>query len=285
MAIQLLSVLSATITHMTSFELRSETSGQQVVQAFRQVADAAGNAGGAIARPTGEQLQNSYLSWTEDAVRALSNVIDRDAASDFIHTQHYWALRTASADTPRLVAQVMAELENRKRILGEIADSLDRERKRWLAHPAILVVPDTNLFLQEGKPFREIDWLDIVGRAGDVRLVIPIVVIHELDRLKRTGNNTTRSLARQALRWLVENLPADLKEQSEPLSSAIPTTRLEVYVHDGNSRPEDADGVIIRTARRLAQLSEMSTKLVTYDLGMKLRAATVGVATLQLSDA
>lgn len=275
---------SENIPHMTTLELRADFTGKQVVQILKEQADSASNASSAMGRPTGEQLLNSYLTWAENAMRALGNVIEWEAADDLVHTQHYWALRTATEETPRLVPEVMAELDSRKQVITAAAESLDRECRRWQAQPTTLVVPDTNLFLQEGKPFWEIDWLAHVGRAVDVRLVVPIVVVHELDRLKRTGNNTARSLARQALRWLASTLPSDPHQWSEPLFDETPTTRVEVYVDDGPTRPEDADGVIIKFARRLARLSELSTRLVTYDLGMRLRAATVGVAAVQLPD-
>ena len=46
----------------------------------------------------------------------------------------------------------------------------------------------------------------------------------------------------------------------------------------------DADGLIIRFTRQLSRVSELPTKLVTRDLGMRLRAAGLGVDAVQLPD-
>jgi len=268
---------SATIVSVNMVELRTDVAGKQAVEALRQTEQDAGNA------RNGSQVLEAYLRWTEAAARTLGNVLTSDAVSDLIYTQHYWVLRAATADSPRLIAQVMAELDNRQRVLTETADRLDRERSRWQNSSASLVVPDTNMFLQDGKPLSQVDWTSVCGRAIEIRIVVPIMVIHELDRLKRQGNNTTRSMARQALRWLVQVLPYGL-DGSSLLSSGTTDTRIEVYVHGGPSRPEDADSVIIQVVKRLAQLSELPTRLVTYDLGMRLRAMAAGVNAEQLLD-
>jgi predicted ribonuclease YlaK len=62
------------------------------------------------------------------------------------------------------------------------------------------------------------------------------------------------------------------------------TTTIEVDVDGGPSKVEDADGEIIQFARRLTVISKRPTLLVTYDLGMRLRAATLGVKAIQLPD-
>jgi hypothetical protein len=79
---------------------------------------------------------------------------------------------------------------------------------------------------------------------------VPIVVIYELDRLKRQGNSTTAKLARQAIKWLVATLPIDPNARSKPILTTRPTASIEVYVHEGSSRPEDADGVIVRFVKK-----------------------------------
>jgi len=49
-------------------------------------------------------------------------------------------------------------------------------------------------------------------------------------------------------------------------------------------RRDGADGAVIQFARQLATVSQMTTKLVTRDLGMKIRAASLDVNTVFLKD-
>jgi hypothetical protein len=265
-------------------ELRAGAAGEQAIETLRHAATEVGNLGSASAGRTGVQVLDRYLSWVEDAERMLGNVLDSEVVADLLHTQRFWALRTATDDTPRLIPLVLAEADRCKRTLTEAMEGLRSERARWQNHAATLELPDTNMFLQSDAPFEQIDWPLAIGSKADVRLVVPLVVIHELDRLKRQGNNTTVKLARAALKWLAATLPNDPNAQSTRLSAGDPITTVEVYVHEGPTRPDDADGVIIRLARQLAGVSGRRVKLVTRDLGMRLRSSALGVDAVQLPD-
>lgn len=281
----MLSLPSGTIFGMTFHELREGATGLRAIEALRHVATAAGNLGGQAVGRTTEQLLELYLDWTDEAERLLGNVFPGDIVNDLIHTSNYWAFRAASGASPRLIPLILREAESRRRVLSELQAELQAERDRW-QHPggATLAVPDTNMFLQAGTPFQDIDWPTALESRGNVRVVIPLIVIHELDRLKRQGNNTTSRLARTSLRWLQSNLPMRPSVRSARLAAGFPETTVEAYVQDAPTRPEDAGGLIIRFTRQLSRVSELPTKLVTRDLGMRLRAAGLGVDAVQLPD-
>lgn len=254
------------------------------IHQLRSTAQEAGNVAGASVGRTPIQIVDRYLAWAENAERMLPNVLDVDLVDDLVHTQRYWALRTARGDEPRLAPTVLAEMERRQRVLDALAAELELERLRWGTGASTLLVPDTNLFLQKAAPFAEIDWQSVVQTDGEVRVVVPLIVVHELDRLKRQGNSTTATLARTSLRWLLDVLPRDPQARSGPLTAAAPSTTVEAYVHDGPSRPEDADGLIITVTAWIATVSSRSTLLITRDLGMRLRAVALGVDTRQVPD-
>jgi predicted ribonuclease YlaK len=135
-------------------------------------------------------------------------------------------------------------------------------------------------------PFHGVDWpAELNSPDLDVRLVVPLIVVHELDRLKRQGNSTTAKSAHAAVRWLLDVLPHDPSQRSQPLpGSTQRRTTIEIYVHDGPTRPPDTDAVVIDFARRLRAVSEMPTVLVTRDLNMRVRAAAQSVDVRQLAD-
>lgn len=264
--------------------LRAAADVDTAIRQLRLTAQEAANVAGGSAGRTPIQIVDHYLAWAENVERMLPNVLDVDLVDDLVHTQRYWALRTARGDEPRLTPTVLAEMERRQRALNALAAELEGERLRWGPGASTLVVPDTNLFLPQDAPFAEIDWPSLVQSDEAVRLVVPLVVVHELDRLKRQGNSTTAKLARTSLRWLLDVLPRDPQARSGPLSAVARPTTVEAYVHEGPSRPEDADGLIIEVATWLATVSSQTTVLITRDLGMRLRAVALGVDARQLPD-
>ncbi len=264
--------------------LRVGATVESVVEQLRYVANEAGNVTGASPGRPEIQGVEDYLRWTETAERMLNNVLPPDLVSDLVHTPRYWALRAATGAETRLTPLLLEEVAARKRELDGLAAELEAERQRWSGGQVLLVVPDTNMFLQKDAPFANIDWPSALQSETDVRIVLPIVVIHELDRLKRQGNNTTQLMARNALKWLSSTLPMTPKGPPVKISEQVPATTIEAYVTAGLSRPADADGVIIEVTDWLQAVSGRPTKLVTRDLGMRLRASARGIEAVQLPD-
>lgn len=264
--------------------LRPGTEIDAAIRQLRLTAQDAANKAGATSGQYPLHDVEQYLRWAEDAERMLSNVLDLLLVDDLIRTPGYWTLRASRGDEPRLTSAVLGEMRQRQAKLDALADELQAEHRRWSDGLATLVVPDTNMFLQDGAPLQDIDWPSAIGSDTDIRLVVPLIVVHELDRLKRQGNSATAKLARASLRLLLDVLPRAPQKRSEPLHAGRPVTTIESYVHDGPSRPDDADGLIIRVTRWLATVSGRPTMLVTRDLGMRLRAAAAGVTARQLVD-
>lgn len=256
--------------------LRADADGERASEILRDLVNEAGNARG------GDMYQR-YVAWTENAERMLRNAFEAEAVTDLVHTQRYWMLRAIPPGTPRLAPLVDAELTNRASVLTQLQDDLQEQRRRWRHRAATLVVVDTNMFLEPGRPIQEVDWLVVTDSRPGVRLVVPLIVVHELDRLKRQGNNTTARLARDAIRWLAKIAPFQTTGQSELLSGdQLRGVTIEIAIHDGPRRLDDPDGFIIDFTRRLKIVSNMFTKMATRDLGMQLSARAKGVDALLL---
>lgn len=260
------------------------TTAEQAVAQMRRTVQEAANVAGASAGRTPIQVVEHYLRWAEDAERMLTNVLDVSLVSEILHTTRYWSLRTSRSDDLRLTPTVLVEMESRRQHLERLVKELDLEQQRWSGGSATIVIPDTNTFLREGEPFEGINWPTVLRSDVEVRLVVPLVVIHELDRLKRQGNSATAKLARAALRWLNSTLPDDPAGRSAPLSTATPIVTIEAYPHDGPARPADADEVIIEVTRWLGIVAGLPTMLVTRDLGMRIRSRAAGVEARHLLD-
>ena len=157
---------------------------------------------------------NAYLTWSNAAVSRLSVMVHNDDVDRLVTTPRYWALQGTdpSSRLLSLAGFVDLEISDRLRAFEAEHDRLSAEVGRWGTRPGRLVVPDTNVFLHHDDYFDEIDWPEAVNaRALGVHLIIPLLVIDELDRQKRTergakvsqrNSEQVRSRARITLRRL-----------------------------------------------------------------------------------
>jgi predicted ribonuclease YlaK len=118
----------------------------------------------------------------------------------------------------------------------------------FLARPGRIVVLDTSA-LMEGVLFTGYDWhaLDAGLAAEAVRLIVPILVIEELNGLKRTRDRQQKADAREVLRamWALHSttptVPAALPQAAN--------VTIEIYLDgDWHKRRDNNDGEIIDQA-------------------------------------
>jgi hypothetical protein len=164
------------------------------------------------------------------------------------------------------------------RRLERLGVELER-RRAFLGRPGRLVVLDTSA-LMEGVLFIGYDWhaLDAGLAAGAVRLIVPILVIEELDGLKRTRDRQQKADAKEVLRamWALHGtmptVPAALPQAAD--------VTVEVYLDgDWHERRDNNDGEIIDQALALQELTGQRVILATCDYNQRYRAAASGVIT------
>jgi hypothetical protein len=160
------------------------------------------------------------------------------------------------------------------RLDGLIAEL--EQQKPFLAWPGHLVVLDTSA-LMEGVFFTEFDWhaLDPVVKEGPIRLIVPSLVIEELDELKRRDARQ-KAQARKVLRTLWE-LHRPRPTEPAPLPDR-PEVSAEVLLDGGwHKRQPNNDGEIIGQAVAVHELTGRSVLLAAGDYAMLYRAAPRGV--------
>lgn len=262
---------------MTRFTTRS-TAGAAAEQ-LRKTALDAGNKVGLAAGSDGMTILTHYLDWAHQAELLLGNHFDYVQVAELVHTSHHAHLRTCHGAEPRIIQQVLDELTRRQKALDVLAGRLEALDERWRVRAGVypIVVPDTNMFLDEDNRIETVNWAAAVNAAG-ARVVVPVVVLHELDRHKYLRN--TRSLARQSAKWLRQHLPPD-HDRRAPHPTAAATTTLECLAHDGPMAP-DGDAVLIEVTAWLTSMADVPVRLVTRDLNMRTRAQAAGVVPIQL---
>lgn len=242
----------------------------------------------------------AYCKWAMDSVGIMSRLVDQEEIERLIATPRHWSLVGASViqgnDSNSVIYLVNTELNQRIQELEGVIQAIGNEISRWEIYDGELMIPDTNVFLHENDFFDEIDWrqkLDIRPYTN-IHLVIPILVIGELDRKKRLskGNpvsNTNpmevRSRARLTLKKIDALFPnptwmQTLDQRNEHHGSISMTLLMDGLRH---IRLPDPDSEILDRALSLEQATGRKVTIVTKDVSMSLSARSAGLQSKLLS--
>jgi rRNA-processing protein FCF1 len=223
-------------------------------------------------------LAVDYLAWVEASEQQLVSILHPADVEALLHTPRHWVIQSGDGAAVRLVALVMAELDSRKRAFTRLLDALTAVIDRWLDRPGLIVFLDTNVFLEFPERFQDIDWPLLTGASEAVHVVVPLVVVDELDRLKRNHNTKTR--ARTSLRELRGRLVDTGAEQYVSLDrqGVTQTTTLQLLLDPvGHVRLSRPDEEILDQASQLANILQRPVRVLTMDDGMYFRGRVTGV--------
>ena len=187
---------------MNEIRFRPGAKAPNTVRALNSVVTDLGGVGG-TSDPMGP-----FLNWANAAERQLVQTLELESIDYLIRTPGYWALCGAAFTLPTMQQAVSTETERQQVRLRAILEGLEASVRRWSqSGDAEVIVTDTNLLMgyKEERDFEEVDWLGVLG-VSRLRIVVPIAVMHELDRLKR-GSDDQRRRARRAAKWLRAELP------------------------------------------------------------------------------
>jgi hypothetical protein len=148
--------------------------------------------------------------------------------------------------------------------------------KPFIEQPGQIVVPDTSLFL-EAAYFTELDWQAAVGACADdlVRVVVPVLVIEELDDHKR-GRERLQKRAKSVLHRLWE-LNSGKSSQAVPLPGSRPVT-VEVLTDDSwHVRRPVNDNEIIERGLAVSEITGREVILAAADSSMLYQASAAGL--------
>ncbi|WP_327301872.1 PIN domain-containing protein [Streptomyces goshikiensis] len=179
--------------------------------------------------------------------------------------------------TLRLLArEVERQIERLQQARQELA-----VLRAYAERPGTPVVYDTNV-LVHWRPPDEIKWTEVLRDQGvrttQVRLVVPLVVIDELDRQKN-GSGQLGERAGRAIRYLERTL---VGEPGVPVQVRDGVT-LEVRLDPVGHRRGDADMEILLCAAELNRLQpEAGTRVLSDDFGMHLRAQGLALQAMRL---
>jgi hypothetical protein len=219
--------------------------------------------------------RDDYLQWVEWAEIQLADLTHDRTIAELLHTPRYWEIRRLVPSDARPIPLIDAERRVQRDNLHGMRMNLEMHVNRARGAPGHITVIDSHSLLHYQLP-DSVAWHEIVGH-DNVRLVVPLRVIEELDGKKYGDSQKLRDRARD----LLPKLDALIGVMGEPTPIREGVT-IEVPVEfiSGTPRvkPTDADEEILFTCRELSQLSgqEGGVTLITGDIGMRIRAQALG---------
>lgn len=246
---------------------------------------------------TGVDVYNAYISWVHDTVRQLSQLVSNVDLDRLVLTPRYWALQAqpTTVELQPMRQLLNAEIDERARVLREAVEAVDEEKRRW-QHPGALVMPDTSFYVTHEDKLEAADLAAVVGlREEPIRVLVPILVIDELDNLKRHNDKHVRWRAGYSLAVFDRVLrsttaPSLLREENFDVvrdqTGGIPRGQITIEVlfdPPGHERSPIADDEIVSRALTAEARSGRRVRVVTYDTGQASRARHAGLQVFKLS--
>jgi hypothetical protein len=265
---------AATTARLAAVRLRNPGPGA-VDNAINALAQVAGQLYGCRSC-TFHEMQGSWLRWWEIADAQLRNIFAED---DLVVAPYRTRAEIAGLPGGRGGQELMArEAQVWIEKLEEVIRGL-RALKPFIERIGRVIVPDTSAFI-EGPDFTTFGWQELacVPATHAVTLVVPILVIEELDELKRHRSSRVQQKARGTLRelWRLHG--------SAPLDAASlagQATTIEVFTDDPwHARRPVPDDEIVDRAAAIRDIIGREVRLAAADNAMLYRAAASGVPAL-----
>jgi hypothetical protein len=263
---------------------------ERVLEVLRDVSTAVVNARGTSG--TTADIYNEYIRWANKAAGQLSRVVRADDVDRLVLTRRYWLLQSMGGDagTLHVTNLLNAELDERARVIEEAHQDLKGQIERW-SRDGVFVLADTSFYIEHPAKLEEVDFAGLLKIWEDpVHLLVPILVVDELDGLKRSSDRQVRWRAGYTLAVIDRLLPhpsqpavlraADFSSLDNR-TGGIPRgeVRLEiVFDPPGHSRLPISDDEIIDRTVAVQALAGRPVRVLTYDTGQSTRARRAGLA-------
>jgi rRNA-processing protein FCF1 len=243
----------------------------------------------------------AYLEWTSNTVRMLGNQVSSADLAYLVLTKRYelllsgaGTLTSTETEVQRVVnGMVSLELDQRVDAFDAAIKTLNEQIKRW-SLTGEFVMPDTSVYIEHETKLEAADFGSLIGTWGSsIRVLVPMVVIDELDGLKQSKDRQVRWRAGYTLAVLDRLFAKSTGTAQLHTAGVLPPApdgrmRGEVKVEllfdpPGHVRLPINDDEIIDRALAIEPLADRKVTLLTYDTGQSTRARNAGLQVVKLS--
>jgi rRNA-processing protein FCF1 len=247
----------------------------------------------------------AYLEWAGRSGRMLHNQISESDLAALVLTKRYEILLASfggmasdEREVQRVVNDLVSqELDLRVTDLDEAIKTLQSERVRW-SRVGDLVLPDSNFYIHHAVKLEEADIVAAAGLGGtNAHVLVPMVIIDELDGLKRQSKQPARWRAGYTVAVLdrvfrdvgrgirVGQLRGDNTTISQGHVTGLGEVTMELLLDPpGHVRLPINDDEIVDRAVAVQTLAGQNVTLLTYDTGMATRARNAGLRVVKLRE-
>lgn len=264
-------------------ELRPSAKLDEAIALLRELAANCYNDAQPVGTVLTAAIQGAYVQWATTTEARLRTILsDRDAAALFDGPRHR---DICSMTGGPLLSMINAEVNAHSNRLGALANELDLARRLFKGAGTCLV-PDTSFYIEHGEKIEHVDFHVLAQEPGPVRVLIPIVVVDELDALKKASSRSVRWRAGYSLavidRVIIEPpWPGILNPKSHNPPRGDVTFQI-VFDPPGHRRMAINDDEIVARCLACQPFADNLT-VITYDTGQSTRARAAGLKVNKLS--
>ena len=115
-----------------------------------------------------------------------------DSQGGRIYSSSEYGIRPGSPAPHPVVNELLTtELEERTAAFDEAYQALDQQIERW-SRPGVFIGMDTSIYVTHPNKLEDLDIGQLVNVREDIYVLVPMVVIEELDGLKQRGDSQAR---------------------------------------------------------------------------------------------
>lgn len=241
----------------------------------------------------------AYLDWVNDTVSVLGKQVSPEDLNRLVLTRRYEQLLAGvgslagTAAVPLVNNLVSLEVRDRVDMFAAAITELNHEIRRWRLRGWTFVA-DSSFYIEHPQKLEEADLASLLPSWDDtVHLVVPIVVVDELDSLKQHKDRRIRWRAGYTLAVL-DRLFHDgsaesvlrKADQTKQAHTGIRTDEITIellFDPPGHVRLPINDDEIVDRALAVKARAGREVSLLTYDTGQATRGRFAGLDAKKLT--
>lgn len=279
---------------------RPGVSRENLLQTLQSLLTEVFNLRGGSGPSTAHKRLLAYLEWTSNAARMLAGQIAAGDLDYLVLTERYrlmlsgvaGTLTSTETEVQRVVnGLVSLELDERVSTFEAAVKALQAQIQRWSGY-GHYVLADSSFYIQHADKLEDVDFGPLIDVwESPVTVLVPIVIVDELDRLKETKDQQVRWRAGYTLAVLDRLFGVSAGRARLRAGDIVPNadglTRSEVTIEmvfdpPGHTRLSITDDEIIDRALAVESFAGRKVTLLTYDTGQSTRARNAGLQVLKL---